>query len=500
MSLRILGPGLALALAAGLASTAFPAPDAAAAGTAADVSRDERELAARLARPLTLPDCIAIALKKNIPLKIAEAELQRAHGASVASLGKFLPVLTGSASEEHFRDHTVALDDTGARISDETIVKTRTVTGGVTQQLPGGATVGVTQTLGPDEREPGRTRNRGFQATVTQPLLRGAGPTVSLAGVRAAALEQHARELDLTDLQRQTVVAVKVAYYNVLRDRELLRVNQSTLVADSLLVQASDAMVEAKVASRRDVLSARIRLSDDASSVVVAERDEQVSLDLLKDVMGIPLDAAIALADTGLDARIVSLDEAAMVRRVIETHPSLRSAEYAVSHSRLDLIVARNSRWPQLDLQGSYLSDLQSSLDVLDEARSRGWVGSVRLSLPVFDRSAAGATIQRKAELAQAQDRLELLRRQLTLRVREIVRTVRSSSEEIRAIQATIEAADEKLQFATAMFNLGRASNLDITDARGDLVKARTQLVKKWVDYNSQLALLESLTGEHAGP
>jgi len=127
-------------------------------------------------------------------------------------------------------------------------------------------------------------------------------------------------------------------------------------------------------------------------------------------------------------------------------------------------------------------------------------VGSVRLSLPVFDRSAAGATMQRKAELAQAQDRLELLRRQLTLRVREIVRTVRSSSEEIRAIQATIEAADEKLQFATAMFNLGRASNLDITDARGDLVKARTQLVKKWVDYNSQLALLESLTGEHAGP
>jgi len=56
------------------------------------------------------------------------------------------------------------------------------------------------------------------------------------------------------------------------------------------------------------------------------------------------------------------------------------------------------------------------------------------------------------------------------------------------------------MQFATAMFNLGRASNLDITDARGDLVKARTQLVKKLVDYNSQLALLESLTGKPVGP
>ena len=39
-------------------------------------------------------------------------------------------------------------------------------------------------------------------------------------------------------------------------------------------------------------------------------------------------------------------------------------------------------------------------------------------------------------------------------------------------------------------------ADTDITDARSDLVKARTQMVKKLVDYNAQLALLESLTGE----
>ena len=174
----------------------------------------------------------------------------------------------------------------------------------------------------------------------------------------------------------------------------------------------------------------------------------------------------------------------------------MRSAELAVKRSRLDLTVAQNSRLPQVDLKASYFNDYGESINSGEIGRGTGWQASVNLAYPLFDRSAEGETISRRAELGQAQDRLKLLERQLTLRVREIVRTVRTSAAEVTSIQQTIDAADDKLQFATAMFNLGRASNLDITDARTDLVKAQTQMVKKLVDYNAQLALLESLTGE----
>jgi len=184
------------------------------------------------------------------------------------------------------------------------------------------------------------------------------------------------------------------------------------------------------------------------------------------------------------------------VQKVIDTHPSMRSAELAVKRSRLDLTVAQNSRLPQVDFRASYFQDYGEQLDGSSLARGTGWLASVNLAYPLFDRSAEGQAIARRAELGQAQDRLKLLERQLTLRVREIVRTVRTSAAEVSSIQQTIDAADDKLQFSTAMFNLGRASNLDITDARTDLVKAQTQMVKKLVDYNAQLALLESLTGE----
>jgi HAE1 family hydrophobic/amphiphilic exporter-1 len=318
-----------------------------------------------------------------------------------------------------------------------------------------------------------------------------------MADVRGSTYDERAREADLRDIERQTVFDVKVAYYNAVRDVELLRVNRATLAADSLLVEASNAMVEAKVASRRDVLSARIRLADDAATVVASERDAQSTFDQLKDVMGIPLETPMSIADTSLDAHFVTLDEAKLVQKVIDTHPSMRSAELAVKRSRLDLTVAQNSRLPQVDLRASVFQDYGEQLDGGgDLARGSGWLASVNLAYPLFDRSAEGQAIARRAELGQAQDRLKLLERQLTLRVREIVRTVRTSAAEVSSIQQTIDAADDKLQFSTAMFNLGRASNLDITDARTDLVKAQTQMVKKLVDYNAQLALLESLTGE----
>ena len=446
-------------------------------------------------RPLGLPDCIDLAIRNNIALKIARGDLTRAHGGYVASLARFTPVLSGDATQHHDDSKKTAAD--GSPLPGGTTVSEKhTMTGGISQEIPGGLKLDFAQQLGPDDVRPSRTRNRQFQATATQPLLRGAGLTASMAGVRGATYDERASEADFRDLERQAILNVRLAYYNAIRDVELLRVARSTLNADSLLVEASMAMVEAKVASRRDVLSAKIRLADDASTVVTSERDALGSLDALKDVMGIPLETEVAIADTALDAHFVTLDEASLVRRVIETHPSVQSAELAVRRSRLDLTVAQNSRLPQLDLKASYFQDFGQAFDTGQVGRGSGWEASLNMFYPLFDRSAEGNAIQRRAQLDQAQNQLKLLERQLTLRVREIVRTVRSSAAEVQSIQQTIDAADDKLQFATAMFNLGRASNLDITDARTDLVSARTKMVKKLVDYNGQLALLESLTGE----
>src|SRR5262245_16114718 len=96
------------ALLAPLARDGGPAAPSGPARPAADAADAER-----LRRPLTLRDCIAIALENNLPLKIAEAELRRARGLHAASLGRFLPVLSASASRERTVERTAQRDDAG---------------------------------------------------------------------------------------------------------------------------------------------------------------------------------------------------------------------------------------------------------------------------------------------------------------------------------------------------------------------------------------------------
>ena len=100
----------------------------------------------------------------------------------------------------------------------------------------------------------------------------------------------------------------------------------------------------------------------------------------------------------------------------------------------------------------------------------------------------------------QERDRLTLLRLETQRSVREALRTLKGIAEELQAIRQTIVLAEEKVDFASAMFNLGRASNLDLTDAREALVKGRGDFVRKLADYHGQLAVLQSLTGRELMP
>src|SRR5262245_3783659 len=64
-------------------------------------------------RPLDVHDCIELGLRNNLPLRIARAELSRAHGTYVTSLAKFTPVVSGTASQQHQEDRLTPVDSTG---------------------------------------------------------------------------------------------------------------------------------------------------------------------------------------------------------------------------------------------------------------------------------------------------------------------------------------------------------------------------------------------------
>jgi len=466
----------------------------------------ETEIKAVVQKPLKLDDCIRIALAQNISLRIARGNRDRSAALHAGSYGRFLPVFRLDGRK---KNTLIEGPDSTAQIVDTRFDNDATIIGSAQLFLPTGATMQFSGDFlrngqvplyqeNPAELIPtSKKHNRTYTINFTQPLLRDAGPTVARSAFLGTGYDQQAEEKNLFNEKLQTVFAVKSAYYTALQQRELIKVNQTALNRDSLLVEASKALIIAKQATRRDVLSAEIRLAEDKASLIASRSDYESALDKLKDEIGLPIDLPIALDSTGLGYTPVALDEPALLRQALLMNPLIHAAEFAISQSRLQKSVAKNALWPRLDLVASYSSNSETDLiRNSDLGRTGGWQASLNLSYSFLSRDAAAKAEEAEIALVQQQDRLLDLQRKIMLDVRDIVRGVYSAAAEIEAIQAGIKVAEEKLDFATAMFNLGRASNFDITESQEFLLKAQNQYLRKVVDYQTQLALLESLIGK----
>jgi outer membrane protein TolC len=506
--------GLAFCLLSGGEALAHPADSIKAANGRLDYKPySEAEIATALQQPLTMEDCISIALRKNIQLRLAEGDLAKAEASHAGSYGKFLPVfsLEGGRGNSLLKEpeqfkRPNDLPDSLGRLVEARFDNQATILGSAQLFMPTGATFQAVSDFLHDVRSPfgkpiTKNDNRSYEFSLTQPLLRGFGPAIARSSVITTGYDREIEEKFLLNTRLQTVFAIKRAYYDALLARELVQVNESAVRSDSLLVEASAALIEAKKASRRDVLSAQIRLADDRAALIASQTDYELALDNLKNAMGVAIELPITLDEKGLDYEPITLDEKKLVRAALENNPSLQTTEIGIKRSRIQHRVAKNELLPQLDLIASYSSNWEKDVVLKqDLSHTGGWQANLKLSYAFLSRDASAKAENAEIALRQQEDRLLDQQRQIIVNVRDIVRSVYTSTEEINAIKRSIEVAEDKYAFATTMFSLGRASNFDITDAQEFLLKARNQYLRKLVEYHTRLALLESLTGQPATP
>jgi outer membrane protein TolC len=97
----------------------------------------------------------------------------------------------------------------------------------------------------------------------------------------------------------------------------------------------------------------------------------------------------------------------------------------------------------------------------------------------------------------QSQTRREYVRqkRDIELEVRAVEIRLREGIERLKSLILQVQNARNKGEIARGRFEMGLASNLDITDADAELVRAESMLLAALVDYASNRALLEARIG-----
>ena len=424
---------------------------------------------------ISIPAAVNLALQGNFGILAAGDSLQSARFRENAAESQFHPKLT--PRYQRTADDSLFGVEASQRVSWT------------------GATVtasGAFRSLSPDLGGPPRSSD--IRVAVSQPLLRGFGPTYTRYELtnsrRARQAQERAFELD----RQRLAIDVVAAFYQVVKQRQLLEVSRQSLERSESLAEASEARLKVGLASKLDLFRAQLQASQAQESMVQSGAALEGALEQFRLLLGLapaePLEPeAVALSDPK-PGEIEPVE--ALVARALEARIELMEFRDQVDDARRNLAVARQNLLPQLDVGVGY-SRLGFGSSLSDSVKRADPRVDFILSTSYPLERASDKANKAVAELDLAARERNLRQRQLEVEsdVRAAVRALERIRKSVELQRQGLDFAIQQHRLATLRYQRGLASNFDVVDAEGSLVSARTSLVNLLTDH--QVARMQLL-------
>lgn len=456
--MRVWEKGWHALLFAAVLPSALAAADVAA-GVLPDPAADVPVSPDAAARPVTLPEAVALA-QRNAPLAVqAEGQLRTTGAATRSSYAAFLPNVS--------------------------------LTAGATRQYPtsaGGTRIENGQVVTLPDQPWSYTGSVGANVE----LFDGGRRIFEVREARANATAAQANEMS----QRFAVTLdVKQQFFNVLAARESGIAARAQLDQAEQQLRSAVARVRARTATRSDSLRAEIQLRNARLAVMDAWNSlDAASAGLTRAVGSATPVTAAPMDSTALPVLAVPDDS---LRSMAESGPAVRQA-------RAQLIAARALRrgaWT------SYLPSLSASYSragsgVSNEfglgADSYSYSGALRLSvsLPLFNQLGREEQVVR-ARVAEANAEASLRDARLAAlqSFTSSLGAFRSAGQRIVAQTASVAAAEEDLRVQQQRYAVGSGTLLDVLTSQTQLDQARQDIIRARYDQRVAKAQLEMLVG-----
>jgi outer membrane protein TolC len=423
---------------------------------------------------LTLADAVHEALARNERIvnqadTIAEADLGLRLARNTFK-PKVTPNIFGSFGRNDLSSQTYRLD-----VSQKLTTGTelRASTGTISEQIPG--------TLDPTTDV--LFYNADTTLSVTQPLLRGFGPSVARRSLTSAEVrrEDAARLQSLTE--QQVAVDVAAAYYRVVSQEALVEVAKQSVIRARRLRDASEAKLDAGLVSQLDALRSQQLVTQsemqlfDAQSAIDDARDQLAFLLGRRDAEPFAVDANIP--KPGADP----IDVASATRLAIANRLDLKSRIAASEDADNQIRFAKNQLLPQVDVNFA-LTRRETSPTFKDSFALDGYrfATFVTIAMPV-DRTTQQVEYQTALlNRDRARRDAETLERQIADNVRQMVRERDRLIRNVAAAENSVDLSKREVDVAQLRYENGLSNNLDVVTAEAGLLQAEGRRIQALAD------------------
>ncbi len=325
--------------------------------------------------------------------------------------------------------------------------------------------------------------------TARQYLFRGGK---SRALVEKAKLNYQVSEHQYQNRLQNLVLRVTEAYYRLLQRRRLVRVAEQTVERAVFHLKQANARFESGLASRSDILKAKVERSNANLNLIRATNDELAAKGFLNNLLGIEANTPLSIVDDlGKEVEKTELYFDSLSQSAIQNRPEVKQMASRIQWQKSNIKLARSDYFPNLSANGSYdwSGASTSSLD-------RGWFVGLSLDFPLFNGFSTKSNVaQERAALRAAERNQEATEQQVVLDVWNAYLAVQEAKERIDNTEIFLENARENQNIAEGEYREGIGSMIEVIDAQTAYVTAEESYIEALADCKIALADLRRATG-----
>ncbi len=459
-------------------------------------------------RPISLQECIEMALKKNLELRIERINPQIAlYGLREARAG-YEPILNLSGEHDH--------NESGSRLLSGgfSVPGAETDTDAFAGSLGGLTPWGMTYDLrGNANKQSGTSFNfntntmtafgipfnnsqSSAEIDLTQPLLKNFWYDSTRLRIAVAK-----NQIKVTDQRlRQTVIRivweVEQAYYGLKFSYENVIVQQKALDLAQRLLSENKKRVEVGALAPLDEKQSEAEVAKSQADLIKAQIDLELQQNELKkrinDNFASWNTERIEPSDTlSTDRELFNLQDS--WGKGLTMRPEYVQATLEVERQGFQLKYDKNQIFPQLDIFGTYGyngsgSEFSDSLGQVEKRDLPFYVYGGRLVVPLGNGAARNRYRSSKATGEQLLLDLKRNEQEIMVDIDDAIKRATSNFERIQATRKAREYAEAALSAEQKKLENGKSTSFEVLRLQRDLTTARSEEISALVQYNISLA------------
>jgi len=368
-----------------------------------------------------------------------------------------------------------------------------------------------------------------YRIGLQQELLAGFGFGPNLRYLRIARNNKKISDIAFKDQVIATVTQIEDMYWDLVSAYEQTQVNEQSSAFAQQTLENARKQLKLESIPEMDVLRAEAEVSRRDQDLTVARTSLQLQETLMKNAITKSLDDPILEAMPVVPTdRMEAVQAQAippiqdLISGALHGRPELAESDVDLVNRQISRRAARNALLPSLSLVGFYSgSGLAGQLnplckgctsnvpvdfggalsDTFNNSSPDYYVG-LNLNIPLRNRVAKADQYRSELEYRQAELRMEQLKKQVRIEVRNAQYSVEQTAARVQAAHKARDLAQRSFEITRKEQDLGAGSSYQTLSAQRDLALAELDLVNAITVYEKAKVELDRATGttlEHNG-